>query len=193
VSIGGTLNVSLVGGFTPTLGQSFSLFEGSIGSIAGAFQSVNLPTFNGLTFSLAQNATSLMLQVVNTGDFNGDHIIDAADYAIWRKGLGTLYTQADYNTWRSHFGQTTGSGSGATAGLPSSAVPEPSAFISFVLVAAGLFVFHRNLATAANCRRHCGTSSSRRRSPTALPQDVARIIYVSRLILALDPSESPPI
>ena len=89
---------------------------------------------------------------IKRGGVNGDHIIDAADYAIWRKGLGTLYTQTDYNTWRSHFGQSSGSGSGATADLPSSAVTEPSAFISFVLVAAGLFVFHRNLATST-CRR----------------------------------------
>ena len=28
--------------------------------------------------------------------------------SFWRKGLGTTYTQNDYDTWRAHFGQTTG-------------------------------------------------------------------------------------
>jgi hypothetical protein len=57
------------------------------------------------------------------GDFNGDGKVDAADYASWRKGLGTTYTQTDYDVWRTHFGQSAGGGSGASAG---SAVPEPS-------------------------------------------------------------------
>jgi hypothetical protein len=57
------------------------------------------------------------------GDFNGDAIIDARDYVVWRKGLGTTYTQADYDVWRAHFGQTAGSGASIGA---SAAVPEPA-------------------------------------------------------------------
>ena len=57
------------------------------------------------------------------GDFNQDGAVDAADYAVWRKGLGTTYTQNDYNIWCAHFGQTTGSGSGGSA---NAAVPEPA-------------------------------------------------------------------
>ena len=66
------------------------------------------------------------------GDFNANGVVDAADYVLWRNG-GPLANDttpgvqpADYDVWRSHFGQTVGSGAGATAGLPSSAVPEPS-------------------------------------------------------------------
>ena len=64
------------------------------------------------------------------GDFNSDGAVNAADYIILRKGLGTTYTQAAYDVWRSHFGQTAGSGS---AGV----VPEPNALLhlGFVLVA----------------------------------------------------------
>ncbi|MCC7476188.1 MAG: hypothetical protein IT425_12395, partial [Pirellulales bacterium] len=58
------------------------------------------------------------------GDFNNDHVVDAADYVIWRKGLGTTYTMSDYWVWRSQFGQTI---PGAGSSLDSvSAVPEPS-------------------------------------------------------------------
>jgi hypothetical protein len=52
------------------------------------------------------------------GDFNFDGLVDARDYAVWRKTGGT---QANYNLWRAHFGQTIGSGSSF-----GSTVPEPS-------------------------------------------------------------------
>ena len=37
VSLGGTLNVSLFGGFVPSPGQTFGIFEGAIGSLTGVF------------------------------------------------------------------------------------------------------------------------------------------------------------
>ena len=62
VSLAGTLNILPLDGFTPTLGQSFPLFEGAIGSITGSFDTVIAPTFNGLTLNVAQNGNSIMLQ-----------------------------------------------------------------------------------------------------------------------------------
>jgi hypothetical protein len=62
------------------------------------------------------------------GDFNHDNMVNAADYVVWRKGLGTTYTQSDFIDWKMHFGETAGVGGG-------SAVPEP-ATILFVAVAA---------------------------------------------------------
>jgi hypothetical protein len=64
---------------------------------------------------------------VTPGDYNRDATVDAADYVVWRHGLGTTYTQADYDVWRAKFGQTIGSG----AALPSAdplpiGVPEPA-------------------------------------------------------------------
>ena len=47
VTLGGLLDLSLLNGFNPALGQTFSLFEGSIGSITGTFSAVNAPIFNG--------------------------------------------------------------------------------------------------------------------------------------------------
>ena len=78
------------------------------------------------------------------GDYNGDGTVDAADYVVWRKGLGTTYTQDDYNTWRANFGATLGSGSSSAFPLPpspfDSAVPEPSAFVLAAMSAAGLLL-----------------------------------------------------
>jgi hypothetical protein len=62
------------------------------------------------------------------GDFNTDGTIDAADYVVWRNGLGTTYTQPDYNIWRANFGR---SAAGTVAVYPSryansAHIPEPS-------------------------------------------------------------------
>lgn len=79
------------------------------------------------------------------GDYNGNGVVDGADYVVWRKNKGitsgATFAQGDgdqdgdvddddYNFWRARFGNTSGSGSA----LGSSAVPE-SASVSLLLVA----------------------------------------------------------
>jgi hypothetical protein len=54
------------------------------------------------------------------GDYNGDGSVDAADYVVWRKNIGS---QEGYDTWRTNFGRTAGAASGA---LADAAVPEPA-------------------------------------------------------------------
>ncbi|GAB5518512.1 MAG: hypothetical protein RhofKO_07630 [Rhodothermales bacterium] len=62
VSLSGTLDVSLINGFTPNAGATFSIITG--GSISGTFDTVNLPTLGGgLTMSVAYNATDVQLVV----------------------------------------------------------------------------------------------------------------------------------
>lgn len=80
------------------------------------------------------------------GDYNGNGVVDMADYVLWRDSVGqsTLNNRgtgitgavgdADYDFWRSHFGATSGSGSG----LGSSAVPEPTAFVLALIAMATL-------------------------------------------------------
>jgi hypothetical protein len=75
------------------------------------------------------------------GDYNGDGIVDVADYVVWRNDDGT---QAGYDTWRAHFGQTTAvNGSLSTAG-----VPEPASLV-FCLVAAIFTLCFRRRASIA--------------------------------------------
>ena len=67
------------------------------------------------------------------GDYNGNNVVDAADYTVWRNSLGTTNILPNdpiggtigpdqYNNWKSNFGMTRGGGSGIAVG---SAVPEP--------------------------------------------------------------------
>ncbi len=92
VVLGGLLDLSILPGFDPSIGQTFSLFEGSIGSITGTFSAVNAPMFNGHALSMVYGTNQVMLVVGNAGDFNGDGTVNAAAYVVWRKGLGTIYT-----------------------------------------------------------------------------------------------------
>jgi hypothetical protein len=131
--LAGDLNVSLLDGFSPVAGNAFS-FLSAVGGVAGTFDAVSLPALTaGLSWSINYNPTNVQLLVVQAllGDFNGDGSVGAADYVVWRKGLGTIYTQNDYNVWRTHFGQTAGSGSGA-----SGSVPEPATLVPMILAAA---------------------------------------------------------
>jgi hypothetical protein len=65
--------------------------------------------------------------VALSGDFNSDGRVDAADYVVWRNGLGTTHTQADYNLWRANFGRAVGSGAAlSTGGQQSVPTPEPT-------------------------------------------------------------------
>jgi len=61
-------------------------------------------------------------------DFNHDGVVDAADYATWRKNYAGMYTSSDYDLWRANFGQTAASGLNA-----SGAIPEPATFWLLVL------------------------------------------------------------
>jgi hypothetical protein len=72
------------------------------------------------------------------GDFNGDGAVDAADYVVWRKGMGATHFPDDYDVWREHFGETDGTGSSFYA-----AVPEPTGALLHLL------------ATVVSCRARC--------------------------------------
>ncbi len=89
--LAGALNVSLLDGFTPSLGNVFG-FLSAVGGIAGTFESTNLPDLAaGLVWSISYNPTNVQLSVVQalTGDYNSDGSVDAADYVVWRKNSGT--------------------------------------------------------------------------------------------------------
>lgn len=80
------------------------------------------------------------------GDYNGNGVVDAADYTLWRDNLGNdsavlngngtgaqTVVQADYDLWKSSFGNVLPTGSASLA-----SVPEPG---SIVLLSLGLAAF----------------------------------------------------
>jgi hypothetical protein len=81
----------------------------------------------------------VQVNTVQMGDFNADGIVNTADYVVWRKTDGT---QAGYNIWRAHFGQSVGAGSAANM---NAAVPEP--VTSMMLLIATVSMFERRRRT----------------------------------------------
>jgi autotransporter-associated beta strand protein len=70
------------------------------------------------------------------GDYNGDGVVDAADYVAWRRSPGDFGGDPEgYNTWRANFGVTS-SGSGGLA--PASTVPEPGTVLLALLSLTGV-------------------------------------------------------
>lgn len=78
VSVDGNLDVSLIGGFTPTEGTSFAIVTGS--SISGQFANVQFP---GGGWSINYAPTSITLNFGGggplPGDYNGDGSVDLVD------------------------------------------------------------------------------------------------------------------
>lgn len=133
VAIDGTLVVSLVNPFSPSVGNSFTIITAT-GNLAGSFDFFQLP--DGFNWKVNYNSDNLELVIGNPGDFNNDGKVDGGDYVKWRNdGGGPL----NYNAWRSHFGMSYGTGSG----VGGSAVPEPSTCLIGLLAACGLALIRR--------------------------------------------------
>ena len=111
-TLGGDLEVSLLGGFDPTSG---SWIIATAESFSGTFDSVTPG------FAITQQGSNLVLSVVPTlpGDYNADGKVDAADYTVWRDGGSPDSTIDGYNVWAANYG--------ATAASSGSTVPEPTA------------------------------------------------------------------
>ena len=138
-TLAGRLRVELLEDFLPTLGDSFT-FLTAAGTLSSTFDELQLPQLSsGLAWQLTPGEHSLVLDVVVgalDGDFNHDNTVDAADYTVWRDGLGSVYTEEDYLTWKTHFGEMGGAGGQLEATTAS--VPEPITIWMAMLAAASL-------------------------------------------------------
>ncbi|MEX2171615.1 MAG: hypothetical protein WD851_20015 [Pirellulales bacterium] len=86
----------------------------------------------GLQFAAEGLASLIAIPTlyIPPGDYNENGLVDAADYTVWRDGLGGAHAPEGYDLWRSKFGPPGGSGGEGQA------VPEPQA--ALLLVMAGL-------------------------------------------------------
>jgi len=74
-------------------------------------------------------------------DYNGNGVVDTADYILWRKGSlladgnnNGMIDPGDYDLWRQHYGEVVSPGAGSGGGSGGT-VPEPAAgFLVFLAV-----------------------------------------------------------
>jgi hypothetical protein len=137
ITLAGTLEVSLAGGYVPHGTHSFDVLDWT-GTLSGMFSSIQLPTLDGaLAWDTSQLYTDGILTVIGEGidgDFNRDGIVDGGDYVMWRKGWRTIFSGTDYNTWRQNFGNVAANGLNTTIAPVGNSVPEPSPNILLVFI-----------------------------------------------------------
>jgi hypothetical protein len=94
--------------------------------------------------NVSNNPLGLLAAAAIAGDFNGDGVVNTADYAMWRSSLGNIVTPGtkadgngdgvidagDYIFWRKQM-----SAAGNASSLSGAAIPEPAATV--LMLAAG--------------------------------------------------------
>jgi hypothetical protein len=158
VNLAGQLDVQVLnlgnGNVVPSAGQQFPIITAT-GPITGSFANSLITTIASgveIEWHVVYATNAVMLEAASVivplpGDYNGDGAVDAADYIVWRKTLGTNILTADgnadgvidghdYSVWRANFGQTGGGAAAVTHSTTN--VPEPAStflFASFAAIA----------------------------------------------------------
>ena len=143
VIFGGTLDVSYIGTAGLVAGDTYDLLD--FASTVGDFASLSLPALDaGLKWDTSSLLVDGTLSVIFVGDYNGDGVVDGADYAVWRNTLGDTVTPfsgadgdgdgdittLDFDVWRAAFGQSI-----AATASTLSAAPEPTTALLAVVLA----------------------------------------------------------
>ena len=124
------------------------------GNLIGMFESEDFSQATlgpVLPLDVDYSANSVVLKVIAaagvSGDYNSNGTVDAADYVLWRNG-GPLQNDptpdvqpADYDFWRSRFGNTAGNSSSTPTG-----VPEPMSLVTLLI---GIMAMH------SSCHARC--------------------------------------
>ena len=133
--LGGTLDVSLLGGFTPAAGERFDILTAT--AVQGTFATKLLPTLTGgLQWFVDYQTSGVSLLVSRAGDFDLDSDVDGADFLTWQRNpsVGSL---AD---WRANFGVSPLVAANAV-------VPEPASLV-MLLAGSGAFLLRRRTAAS---------------------------------------------
>ena len=132
LTAGGTLDIDLINGFTPTAGNSWDILD--FASTSGSF-TLSLPALSpGLSWNTSSLLTSGVVSVVGSGgidaDFNNDNIVNGTDFLIWQRNNGAsgasnsqgdsngdgFVNAADLGNWKARFGLP--SGEAVTVSIP---------------------------------------------------------------------------
>ena len=133
----GELDVTLIDGFVPELGDNFGLLFAS-GGFDASFAALNLPDLSaqGLGWQLNPGGSTVFLEVIASlpGDFDGDGEVDGADFLTWQRDTSV----GDLANWQANYGGP------SSLAASSTAVPEPTTLLLFALAGvSGLVVSHR--------------------------------------------------
>ncbi len=140
---------NLIGGQTSAdINVGFANYDFDYDETTGTLALMDFANRNVFIFEIDTPTTGLV------GDYNGDMVVDAADYTSWRDTLGDsvpngtgadgnnngMIDTGDYDLWRGNYGATAGLTAGPSAGA--AAAPEPASAL-LALLALGLVATRR--------------------------------------------------
>jgi hypothetical protein len=139
VTRGGTLELSFAPevNLASQIGRTIDLFNWSGVTPIGTFNVTSPYTWNLSNLYTTGEVMLTAVPGIMPGDFNASGTDDAADYVAWRKGFNGTSTQSQYDVWRAHFGQPSGSGATGTISATSNTIPEPATMVFLMIAAAG--------------------------------------------------------
>ncbi len=121
----------------PTFTSSSANFLSNLSSMGIVSYNTSKSNAGGyLDALIVSNSSTALFDVtgVVSGDFDRNGVVDAADYVVWRKGLGTTYGESDYQLWRANFGRSAANG---LSGMGNATVPEPTVFTLLIFAVVG--------------------------------------------------------
>jgi hypothetical protein len=142
-SLNGALEVKLIDGFEPVLGNSFMILTTDAGNVGGPFDELILPLVNGVGFDVVYNPKSVVLvaRPAYTADFDDDGDVDGGDLAEWQGDFGANDFSdadddgdsdgADFLAWQRQLG------SSVPAAIVADVVPEPSGAALALMILCG--------------------------------------------------------
>lgn len=99
ITLDGTLNLTLVNGFVPQVGQTFAVV--TAGSLSGTFATITGTDLGGgRELQLSYTGTSVVVTVtgeVTPGDVNGDGTVNLTDLSLLLAAFGTCSGDAAFN------------------------------------------------------------------------------------------------
>ena len=161
VSLASTLDTLLIDGFSPGLGDMFTIISAD-GGVTGTFDTTSIPVLSGgLSLDLVYHPTFVALEVISNlllGDANNDNQVTGADLVIVQQNFGNVdpnmptdglfigdanddgkVTGADLIIVQQNFGNTL-----APVGAE---VPEPTSACLLTLVGLGAMARRRRVAS----------------------------------------------
>ena len=152
-ALDGQLRLELDDGFLPTLGEAFTILTADLG-IVGQFADVITPELvDGLELITSYDPNSVVVEVLLSGDYNDDGIVNAADFTLFRDTLGSttnlaadgnnngVVDAADYDLLVAFFGNSASDFSSIVA--TAVVVPEPSSWLLLLTLASGTLSLRR--------------------------------------------------
>ncbi len=137
LNLAGALSVVRVGGFLPTAADSLIILS-SNQPITGMFSNVvggRVTATDGITSIKVSVVGNYVVLGERPGDYNGNGVVDGADFLVWQQGLGGPFTPAHLDVWNTKLGTPASSIADANRDVLSNArsnVPEPATAVMLI-------------------------------------------------------------